>query len=73
VDGLEDVRLDKVMTYVTGGTKSGFKGRVGVLWEMRIDEGGKEGPASVLCSIDPDSIDANVLVEESGVHVLERQ
>lgn len=42
VDELEDVRLDKVMAYVTGGTKNGFKGRGRVLWEIRVYDGGKK-------------------------------
>ena len=39
VNGLEDVRLDEVVAYVTGGMKYGFKRRVGVLLEMRVDYG----------------------------------
>ena len=42
MDDLEDVRLDKVMAYVTGGTEDGFKGRVRVLWKMRVYEGRKK-------------------------------
>lgn len=40
---------------------------------MRIDKGRKKRPAGVLCSIDSDSVDASVLVEERFVHVLERK
>lgn len=71
VDGLEDVRLDKVMGYVTGGTKNGFKGGVGVVREMRVYEGRKKRPASVLCAFYADGVDASVLVEvEERVHVV---
>lgn len=44
-----------------------------MLWEMRIDKGRKKRPAGVLCSIDSDSVDASLLVEERFVHVLERK
>jgi hypothetical protein len=73
VDGLKDVRLNKVMAYVTGGTKNGFKRRVRVLWEMRVYDGRKKRPAGVLCPVDADSVDASVLVEEREVHVQERK
>jgi hypothetical protein len=73
VDGLEDVRLDEVMAYVTGSTKDGFQRRVRVLWEMRVYEGRKERPAGIPSAVDTDSVDASVLVEERGVHVQERE
>lgn len=67
MDGLKEVRLDKVVANVTGGAKNGFK-RMRVLWKMRVYEGGEKRPAGVLCAVDADSVDASVLVEE-GVHV----
>jgi len=73
VDDLEDVRLDEVVAYVPGSTKNGFKGRVRVLWEMRVYEGRKKRPAGILCAVDADGVDASVLVEERGVHVQERE
>jgi hypothetical protein len=42
VDGLGDVRLDKIMAFVTGSMKNVFKRRVRVLWEMRVYEGRKK-------------------------------
>jgi hypothetical protein len=42
MDDLEDVRLDEVMAYVMGGMKNRFKGRVRVLWEMRVYNGCKK-------------------------------
>jgi hypothetical protein len=73
VYGLEDVRLNEVMAYVTGCTKNGFKGRVMVLWEMRVDDGRKKRPAGILCPFNTDSIYASVLVEERGVHDMSRK
>ena len=72
MDGLKDVRLDKVVANVTGGAENGFK-RLRVLWEMRIYEGSKKGPAGVLCTVYADSVDASVLVEEGRVHVQGRK
>jgi hypothetical protein len=72
VDGLEDVGLDKVMAYVTGCAKNGFKRRVRVLWEMRVDDGRKKRPAGIPCPFDADSVYARVLVEER-VHVMSRK
>jgi hypothetical protein len=63
VDGLENVGLDEVMAYVTGCAKNGFKGRVRVLWEMRVDDGRKKRPAGILCPFDADSVYASLLVE----------
>ena len=73
MDGLEDVRLDQVMAYVTGCMKNGFERRVGVLWEMRVYEGRKKRPAGVLSPVDTDGVDASMLVEERGVHDQERE
>lgn len=72
VDGLKEVRLDKVVANVTGGADDRFK-RIRVLWEMRVYEGGKKGPAGVLCAVDADCVDAGVLVEEGRVHVQRRK
>ena len=69
MDGLEDVRLDEVMAYVTGCMKYGFKRRVRVLREMRVNDGRKKRPAGILCSFDTDSVYARLLVEERRVHV----
>lgn len=64
VDRLKDVRVDKVVTYVAGGTKNGFKRGMRVLWEMRIYEGGEKGPAGVLCAVDANGVDVSLLVEQ---------
>ena len=73
MDGLEDVRLDQVMAYVTGCLKNGFQRRVVVLWEVRVYEGRKKRPAGVLSPVDTDGVDASVLVEERGVHDQEKE
>lgn len=70
--GLEDVRLNEVMAYVTGCTKYGFKGRMVVLWEMRVDDGRKKRPAGILCPFNTNSVYASVLVEER-VHDMSRK
>ena len=72
VDRVKEVRLNKIVTNVTGGAKNGFK-RMRGLGEMRIDEGGEKGPAGVLRAVDADSVDAGVLIEQRGVHVQRRE
>jgi len=64
LDRLKDVRLDKIVTYVTGGMKNGVKRRMRGLREMRIYERGEKGPAGVLCAVDADGVDVSMLVEQ---------
>jgi hypothetical protein len=64
VDRLKDVRVNKIVTYVTGGTENGFKRGMRVLWEMRVYEGCEKGPAGVLCAVDANGFDVSLLVEQ---------